>query len=38
MPAFREKLTREQIKEVVRFVREDIQKKAKRDDSSKHKH
>jgi mono/diheme cytochrome c family protein len=38
MPTFREKLTPEQIKEVVRFVREDIQKKAKRDDSSKHKH
>jgi mono/diheme cytochrome c family protein len=38
MPAFREKLTPDQIKEVVRFVREDIQKKAKRDDSSKHKH
>ncbi len=38
MPPFREKLTPEQIKEVVRFVREDIQKKAKRDDSSRHKH
>lgn len=38
MPAFREKLTPDQIKEVVRFVREEIQKKAKRDDSSKHQH
>lgn len=38
MPAFRDKLTPEQIKEVVRFVRKDVQKKAKRDDSSKHKH
>lgn len=38
MPAFREKLTLEQIKEVVRFVREEIQKDAKRDEGHKHKH
>ena len=36
MPAFRDKLTAEQIKEVVRFVREDIQKGLKRNEGHKH--
>lgn len=36
MPAFRDKLTLEQIKEVVRFVREDIQKGLKRNEGHKH--
>lgn len=36
MPAFRDKLTPEQIKEVVRFVREDIQKDLKRNEGHKH--
>lgn len=36
MPAFRDKLTTEQIKEVVRFVREDIQKGLKRNEGHKH--
>lgn len=38
MPAFLDKLTEEQIAEVVRFVRYEIQKGAARDDSKKHKH
>ena len=38
MPAFREKLTLEQIAEVVRYVREEIQMDAKRDEGHKHKH
>ncbi len=36
MPAFREKLTPEQIKEIVRFVREEIQKGLKRNEGHKH--
>jgi Cu/Ag efflux protein CusF len=38
MPAFRDKLSAEQIKAVVDFVRSDLQKNPKRDDSHKHKH
>ncbi len=36
MPAFRDKLTPEQIKEVVSYVRNDIQKGLKRNESHKH--
>jgi len=36
MPAFRDKLTPEQIKEVVKFVRDDIQKGLKRNEGHKH--
>lgn len=38
MPAFRDKLSADQIKAVVRYVRSDIQKDQSRDPSSKHKH
>lgn len=38
MPAFRDKLTTEQIREVVRFVREEIQKGVKRNENHKHGH
>jgi Cu/Ag efflux protein CusF len=38
MPAFRDKLTAEQIAEAVKFVRDDLQKKSKREESHKHKH
>lgn len=38
MPAFRDKLTPEQIREVVRFVRETLQKEARKDDNVKHDH
>lgn len=38
MPAFRDKLTTEEIKAVVDFVRNDLQKTTKRDDSRKHQH
>lgn len=38
MPAFEDKLSKEEIKAVVKFVREVIQKDPKRDDSRKHKH
>lgn len=36
MPAFHDELTNEQIKEVVRFVRDDIQKDLKRDEGHRH--
>lgn len=38
MPAFRDKLTANEIKSVVNFVRQDLQKNTKRDESSKHQH
>ncbi|MEK7723153.1 MAG: copper-binding protein [Acidobacteriota bacterium] len=38
MPAFKDKLTAEQIAEVVKFVRTEIQKDPKREDSHKHSH
>lgn len=38
MPAFRDKLSTEEIKTVVDFVRNDLQKTTNRDDSHKHKH
>lgn len=38
MPAFRDKLTPDEIKAVVAYARDEIQKGATRDDSSKHKH
>lgn len=38
MPAYKDKLSAEQIAEVVRFVRKDLQKNVKSDDSHKHKH
>jgi Cu/Ag efflux protein CusF len=38
MPAFRDKLKPDEIKAVVAYVRDEIQKGAVRDDSSKHKH
>lgn len=38
MPAFRDKLTPDEIKAVVAYVRDEIQKGATRDDSHKHKH
>jgi Cu/Ag efflux protein CusF len=38
MPAFKDKLTTEQIAEVVKYVRAEIQKGSKREDSHKHSH
>lgn len=38
MPAFKNKLKPEEIAEVVKFVRDDLQKNTKREDSHKHSH
>jgi Cu/Ag efflux protein CusF len=38
MPAFKDKLTTEQIAEVVKFLRTELQKNAEREESRKHKH
>lgn len=38
MPAFKDKLTEEEIKSVVKYVREEIQKNASEKESNSHKH